>query len=67
MSVGIPIAALVGAGIVINKATIGASLMALAALMFVLILGFNFFTLIPVVLLALGALLGFLGSQQNTK
>ncbi len=64
---GIPIAALVGAGIVINKATIGASLMALAALMFVLILGFNFFTLIPVVLLALGALLGFLGSQQNTK
>ncbi len=67
LSVGLPILALVGAGIVINKPTIGASLMALAALLFVLILGFNFFTLIPVVLLALGALLGFLGSQQDSK
>jgi membrane protease subunit (stomatin/prohibitin family) len=33
----------------------------------VLILGFNFFSLIPIVLLGLGALLGFLGSQDDAK
>ena len=49
------------------KPVIGAALMAIAAIGFVLILGFNFFSLIPVVLLGIGALLGFLGMQENAK
>jgi hypothetical protein len=67
LSLGLPIAVLVGAGIVINKPINGTVLMGLAAVGLLLILGFNFFTLFPVVLLGLGALLGFLGSQQDTK
>ena len=67
LSIGLPIAALVGAGMVTAKPVIGATLMAIAAMGFVLILGFNFFSLIPVVLLGLGALLGFLGSQESTE
>jgi len=67
LSLGLPIAALIGAGIVITKPIIGAALMGVAAVGLVLILGFNFFSLFPVVLLGLGALLGFLGSQQDVK
>lgn len=67
LSIGLPIAALVGAGMVKAKPVIGAALMAIAAIGFVLILGFNFFSLIPVVLLGLGALLGFLGMQEDAK
>lgn len=67
LSIGLPVAALVGAGMVKAKPVIGAALMAIAAIGFVLILGFNFFSLIPVVLLGLGALLGFLGLQEDAK
>jgi zinc-ribbon domain len=67
LSLGLPIAALVGAGVVLAKPIIGAALMAIAALVLVLILGFNFFSLIPVVLLGLAAVLGFLGSQDDAK
>ena len=64
LSVGLPVAALAGAGIVMARPAIGAILMAIAAVGFILSLGFNFFTLIPVVLLGLGAMLGFLDSLQ---
>jgi len=67
LSIGIPIAALVGAGMVIAKPVIGAALMAIAAIAFVWIMGFNFFSFIPVVLLGVGALLGFLGMQNSAK
>ena len=67
LSIGLPIAALVGAGMVKAKPIIGAALMAIAAIGFVLILGFNFFSLIPVTLLGIGALLGFLGMQEDAK
>jgi hypothetical protein len=67
LSLALPIAALVGAGMVKAKPVIGAALMAVAALGFVLILGFNFFSLIPTVLLGVGALLGFMGSQEDAK
>jgi len=67
ISIALPIAALVGAGMVKPKPLIGSGLMAAAAIVFVLLLGFNFFTLIPVVLLGLGALLGFLGYQEDVK
>jgi len=67
LSVGLPILALVGAGMVKAKPIIGAVLMAISAIGFVLVLGFNFFSLIPVVLLGLAAFLGFLGSQEDAK
>lgn len=67
LSLGLPIAALVGAGMVMAKPVIGAVLMGIASVVLVLVLGFNFFSLIPVVLLGLGALLGFLGSQEGAK
>lgn len=67
LSVGLPILALLGSGIVINKPIGGAVLMMLAALGLVMALGFNFFSLFPVVLLGVGAYLGFLGSQQGNK
>jgi len=67
LSLGLPIAALIGAGIVMAKPVIGAALMSIAVVGLVLILGFNFFSLIPLVLLGLGALLGFLGRQEGAK
>lgn len=67
VSLGLPIAALVGAGMVMAKPIIGAALMGIAAVGLVLILGFNFFSLIPVVLIGLGALLGFLSSSEAAK
>ena len=67
VSIALPVAALIGAGMVKAKPVIGAALMAVGAIGFVLILGFNFFTLIPVVLLGLGAILGFLGMQEDAK
>lgn len=67
ISLGIPIGALLGAGMVIAAPVFGASLMAIAAVSLVLILGFNIFSLVPVVLLGLGALLGFSGAAQEDK
>lgn len=67
LSIALPVGALIGAGIVKAKPLIGAALMAVAAIGFVMILGFNFFSMIPVVLLGLGALLGFLGMQEDAK
>ena len=67
LSLGLPIVALIGAGMVMAKPIIGAVLMGIAAIALILILGFNFFSLIPVVLLGLGSLLGFLGSQEAAK
>ena len=67
VSMGLPIAALVGAGMVMAKPAVGSALMGIAALGFVMIIGFNFFSLIPVILMGLGAFLGFLGSQDDAK
>jgi hypothetical protein len=67
LSLGLPIAGLVGAGMVKTKAVIGAALMGIAAIGIVLFLGFNFFSLIPVVLLGLGAFLAVLGSREDVK
>jgi len=67
LSIGLPVVALVGAGMVKAKPIIGSSLMAIAAIGFVMTLGFNFFSLIPVLLLGVGTLLGFLGMQKDAK
>lgn len=67
ISIGLPVAALVGAGMVKAKPLIGAGLLAVSAISLVLLLGFNFLSLIPVVLLGVAALLGFLGAQESDK
>jgi len=67
VSLAVPIAALVGAGIVLSKPAIGAALMGGSAVVLVLLLGFNFFSLLPVVLLGIGGLLGFLAHQEASK
>jgi hypothetical protein len=65
ISIVIPIVALVGAGMVMQMPAIGALLMALAAVGFIFVLGFNIITLIPVVLLAIAAILGFMDLLQE--
>ena len=66
VSIIIPLMGLAGGGIVASKAFIGAGLMAAAAIGVLLVLGFNFFTLIPVILLGIAAALGFLHGQSQT-
>ncbi|CAB4243011.1 conserved membrane protein of unknown function [Methylacidimicrobium sp. AP8] len=60
LSVAVPLAALAGAGMVLAKPLLGGLLMGAAAGVFVCLLGFNALSLIPVMLLGCGALLGFL-------
>jgi hypothetical protein len=68
LSLLIPISALAGAGVVLSMPLIGGLLMGGAAIGFVAILGFNVFTLIPVVLLMLAALLAlFSPEERETK
>ncbi len=67
LSVILPILALVGAGMVLPQPLIGAALMALAGIVFIVILGFNFFTFIPVILLFLAAGLGIAGQGESRK
>ena len=64
ISIALPVAALIGAGVVKSAPGIGAGLMAAAAVGFLFLLGFNFFSMIPVTLIGLGAFLGFLGLQE---
>jgi hypothetical protein len=65
----IPIAALVGAGMSFSKARLGAIIMVLSALFLVLIFGFHTVSLIPVVLLGVGAFLAFMSeaSPSNSR
>src|SRR5262245_23049918 len=58
-SVVLPIIALVGAGIVTAKPLLGAIFMSSVAVMICLLIGLNIFSLAPVSLLSVGALLGF--------
>lgn len=67
ISLGLPVAALLGAGLVMAQPLIGATLMALAAGGITLLLGFNVFSLVPIVLLGLGALLGFLAPSERAR
>lgn len=66
LSVVLPIVALIGAGLVMAQPVLGASLMGVAAIAFVIIVGFTFFSMIPVILLGIGALLGYLESQNES-
>lgn len=66
VSIIIPVVALIGAGIIKTKPTIGSSLVGLSAIILILILGFNFFSMVPVILLGISALLGFIDSQDDT-
>ncbi|MDD4933406.1 MAG: hypothetical protein PHO89_08085 [Methylacidiphilaceae bacterium] len=64
LSVAVPIVALLGAGMVLTRPLLGGLLMAAAAGAFLWLLGFNAFSLIPIVLLSCGALLGLLGVRE---
>ncbi len=64
LSIGVPIFALVGAGMVMARPIIGATLMAGSAIIFVIVVGFNFISLVPVVLLGIGAFLGFFSTKE---
>jgi hypothetical protein len=67
LSIGLPVVALIGAGTVKAKPAIGAALMGISAVGFVMVLGFNFFSMIPVVILGLAALFGFMSLQDPVK
>ena len=67
VSIAVPIAALVGAGLSLSKPMVAAILMGASAVVFVLVIGFNVFSLVPVLLLGLGALFAFLGAQEAAK
>ncbi len=67
ISLAIPIASLIGAGIVMSKPALGATLMGFSAFGLVFVLGFNFISMIPVVLLAIGSILGFSASSEQPK
>ncbi|WP_020494284.1 hypothetical protein [Verrucomicrobium sp. 3C] len=67
LSVAVPIAALLGAGMVLARPLLGGFLMAAAAGVFLWLLGFNIFSLIPIVLLSCGALLGLLGAREPRR
>lgn len=62
LSVVVPILALLGAGMVLSRPLLGGLLMGTASAVFFVLLGFNVFSLVPVVLLGCGALLGFLAA-----
>jgi len=64
LSIALPVVALVGAGVVMAKPLLGAILMAAAAAAIALNFDIGMFTLIPLVLLGVGALLGFLGMSE---
>ena len=59
-SLGLPIAALVGSGVAGRAPVVGGAIMGLSAVGMVFVFGFGFFSLVPVVLLGVGALLVFL-------
>lgn len=61
VGIGLPIVALLGAGMVMARLVVGAAMSAITVTGFVLVHEFNFVDLIATVLLGLGAVLGFLG------
>jgi hypothetical protein len=67
LSIAIPLLALVGGGVVASKGMIGAAMMGIATLGIILLLGFNFFTLIPIVLLGVGTALGVVHGQSQVS
>ena len=54
-SLGLPVAALVGSGLVARSPALGAGIMAVSAVGIVIVFGFGFLSLVPVVLLGIGA------------
>ncbi len=67
VSWGLPILALVGAGLVTVQPVVAAVLLAVPAVALVWMFGLGFFTLIPVVLLGVAALLAFMSTMESGK
>lgn len=65
LSVVLPVVALVGAGVVMAKPLVGAILMAVAAVAIAINFTIGAVTLLPLILLAVGALLGFLAIGEG--
>ena len=66
MSLAIPIAGLIGAGILSKQTTAGSLLLAIAAIGTVWAFGLNILSIVVAVLFGVGALLAF-SDKQNTK
>lgn len=67
LSVVVPITALVGAGMVLERPILGGLLMGTTATVFLWLLGCNALSFLPIVLLGSGALLGLLGAREPRK
>jgi len=67
VSIAVPVVALIGAGFVMAMPVLGALMMGGAAIAFIAILGFGTFTMVPVVILGIAALLGFMASMEATS
>lgn len=66
-SLGLPVAALVGGGLVARNPGLGAGIMGASALGMVFVFGFGFFSLVPIVLLGIGALLVALDLNNGSQ
>jgi hypothetical protein len=62
----VPIIGLVGGAIVKTQTAVGSVLMLLAAVLGVVLIGFNVFSLLPGIFLFLGGLLGLFGLQEQS-
>lgn len=67
LGVGLPICALVGAGMAKSNPSTAAVLMGIPAVGILLVIGFGALSLIPVLLLGVGALLSFMAAQEDAK
>lgn len=65
LSLAIPVVALVGASIVKSKTLIGGLLMLASAIAMVVVLGINFFSLLPGIPLLIGGTLGLISSKET--
>ena len=66
-SLALPVAALVGSGIAVRMPALGSGVMAVSAVGIVAVFGFGFFSLVPVVLLGVGALLVYLDQGKSSE
>ena len=67
ISMAIPVAGIVGASIVRHHTGYGGSLMAISGIGMLLLFGFNFFTMIPIILTGAGSALAFFALWQRTQ
>lgn len=67
VSLALPIAAIVGGGISLSSNYIGGVLMAISAIGTLVLFGFHTLSILPIVLIGIGALLAFLSPAKETS